>query len=128
MKRFLLLFLIVISYTTLNAQSSTKKYNNILNRDEYFDSKGNMTGYDIYNSILGQWEHYSTNQPALGAKQEWDVVAPYDTEFLLEMAIRAQELYNAYPNRNFPLNNNLPKYESVYKKNEPIYLTRTAPF
>ncbi len=31
-------------------------------RYEYFDSRGNMTGYEIYNSMTRQWEYYSLTQ------------------------------------------------------------------
>ncbi len=49
------LFFTVFSF----AQSSTEKYNQILNRYEYFDANGTLTGYKTYNNILKQWEYFT---------------------------------------------------------------------
>ena len=46
------------------SQTTTKKYNSFYSRYEYFDSKGNMTGYEKYNSFTKQWEYFTTNTPA----------------------------------------------------------------
>ncbi|WP_241330397.1 hypothetical protein [Chryseobacterium arthrosphaerae] len=43
------------------SQTTTKKFNSFYNRYEYFDSNGNMTGYEKYNSFSKQWEYYTTN-------------------------------------------------------------------
>lgn len=42
------------------SQTATKKYNSFYNRYEYFDSGGNMIGYEKYNSFSKQWEYYTT--------------------------------------------------------------------
>lgn len=42
------------------SQTVTKKFNSFQNRYEYFDSNGNMTGYEKYNSFSKQWEYYTT--------------------------------------------------------------------
>jgi coenzyme F420-reducing hydrogenase alpha subunit len=52
-----LLFLLLLCNITY-AQTSTEKWNQYENRYEYFDSKGNMTGYKSYNQYERQWEYY----------------------------------------------------------------------
>lgn len=42
------------------SQTATKKYNSFYNRYEYFDSGGNMIGYEKYNNLSKQWEYYTT--------------------------------------------------------------------
>ncbi len=42
------------------SQTATKKYNSFQNRYEYFDSGGNMIGYEKYNNLSEQWEYYTT--------------------------------------------------------------------
>lgn len=43
------------------SQSVSKKFNSVYKRYEYFDSSGNMIGYEKYNNVLKQYEYYSTN-------------------------------------------------------------------
>lgn len=43
------------------SQTATKKFNSFQNQYEYFDSNGNMIGYEKYNSFSKQWEYYTTN-------------------------------------------------------------------
>ena len=58
--RYLILFLFLVITNLSNAQSVTQKYNSLYNRYEYFDETGNMIGYKTYNSLLKQWEFYSS--------------------------------------------------------------------
>lgn len=43
------------------SQTSSKRYNSYLNRYEYFDGYGNMTGYEKWNSYKNQWDYYAVN-------------------------------------------------------------------
>lgn len=43
------------------SQNVNKKFNSVYKRYEYFDSSGNMIGYEKYNNVLKQYEYYSTN-------------------------------------------------------------------
>jgi hypothetical protein len=43
------------------SQNVSKKFNSVYKRYEYFDSSGNMIGYEKYNNVLKQYEYYSTN-------------------------------------------------------------------
>lgn len=49
MKKLILTALTLLSIS-IYSQSATKKYNDYYKRYEYFDSRGNMTGYETYNS------------------------------------------------------------------------------
>lgn len=44
------------------SQTTTKKYNSMNRRYEYFDSRGSMIGYEFYNTMTRQWEYYETSQ------------------------------------------------------------------
>lgn len=48
--------------TIITAQTLTKKFNNINNRYEYFDTRGTMIGYSIYNNLNKQYEYYEVQQ------------------------------------------------------------------
>ncbi|WP_374462981.1 hypothetical protein [Chryseobacterium sp.] len=51
---------LLLSCSLCFSQTATKKYNSFQNRYEYFDSNGNMMGYEKYNSFSKQWEYYTT--------------------------------------------------------------------
>ena len=54
---FAILFLVsIMSFS----QTQTKRYNSMTKRYEYFDSRGNMIGYEFYNTMTRQWEYYET--------------------------------------------------------------------
>ena len=57
MKNFIL-FSLVLFVTTLSFGQTTQKYNSILDRIEFYDSRGNLTGYAKENSILKRTEYY----------------------------------------------------------------------
>lgn len=81
----------IVSITNVYGQSRTKKYNDIMNRYEYYDSSGRMVGYDKWNSIMRQWEYYEANEPAVGTKQVSPYIAPYDVELIERSARYNQE-------------------------------------
>lgn len=57
MKKFSLIVGLFICFTALHSQNSTKRYNQYLERYEYFDSSGNIIGYNKWNPYLEQWEY-----------------------------------------------------------------------
>ena len=61
MKKFVLIILVSISSIAFS-QTQTKKYNSFNKRYEYFDSRGNMIGYEFYNNFTKQWEYYEEKQ------------------------------------------------------------------
>ncbi|HCO67907.1 MAG TPA: hypothetical protein DIT04_09175 [Dysgonomonas sp.] len=93
MKRIGIILVAILCSVTLTAQNYTKKWNGIMKRYEYFDGRGNMTGYDVYNSIMGQWEHYSTNQPPTYKQSE--VYEPYDVDEIYRLGIAKQQRYDS---------------------------------
>ncbi|RKE77877.1 hypothetical protein [Chryseobacterium sp. AG363] len=60
MKKIFISVCILLGISCLS-QTTTKKFNSFQNRYEYFDSNGNMIGYEKYNSFSKQWEYYTTN-------------------------------------------------------------------
>ncbi|MFD2726285.1 hypothetical protein [Hyunsoonleella rubra] len=59
--KLLMFFLLFFSLTVGYSQSVVQKYNSLYNRYEYFDGSGNMIGYKTYNSLMKQWEFYSSD-------------------------------------------------------------------
>jgi len=58
MKKLILILCLILTFRGYS-QTTTKKYNSIENRYEYFDQNGKMIGYEEYNNISDQWEYYS---------------------------------------------------------------------
>lgn len=75
------------------SQTATKKYNSINRRYEYFDSRGNMTGYEIYNTLTRQWEYYSTTSQQRSLNQYRDPI-PLDITPLGNATTTLQNRYN----------------------------------
>ncbi|WP_165045867.1 hypothetical protein [Dysgonomonas sp. ZJ709] len=87
----LIVTLLLMCSIGLNAQTSTSKYNSTLKRYEYFDSSGNMIGYEKYNTYLKQWEYTDTQKE----NQSSGYIQPYDTDMIYDMARRKQEAYDS---------------------------------
>lgn len=62
-------------------------------RYEYFDSRGNMTGYEIYNNLTRQWEYYSTTSQQRTPNKYRDPV-PLDITPLGNATTTLQNRYN----------------------------------
>jgi hypothetical protein len=75
----------------------TEKYNSYLNRYEYFDSSGNLTGYKTYNSYLGVWEYFNENTNTYNKKPIQYAKPPTDDNFALlqQVANQKQNSYNS---------------------------------
>ncbi|MBO4234792.1 hypothetical protein [Riemerella anatipestifer] len=57
MKKSIFAILFLLSIMSFS-QTQTKRYNSMTKRYEYFDSRGNMIGYEFYNTMTRQWEYY----------------------------------------------------------------------
>ncbi len=59
-----LVFLTVLSLCTMSsyAQTRTEKWNEWSKRYEYFNSRGTLVGYKIYNYYQRQWEYFDLSQ------------------------------------------------------------------
>ncbi|MDN3691198.1 hypothetical protein QWZ06_02415 [Chryseobacterium tructae] len=112
MKKFILSVCIMLS-GIYYSQTATKKFNSFQNRYEYFDSGGNMIGYEKYNNFSKQWEYYTTNTPQ--AKQPTQYRDPQQLSISglgNAMAIKqnnynnnVQQLQNAVNNISDQINN-----------------------
>lgn len=79
MKKLLFVFLLATNFVF--SQTTTEKYNTILERFEYFDNSGNMIGYKKYNSLSQQWEYFETatkNNP----KANREYIKPFDFDLI----------------------------------------------
>lgn len=74
------------------SQSLTKKYNSMNRRYEYFDSRGNMMGYEFYNTMTKQWEYYENKQKS--TYQNSDPIQPT----ISSLGYAASTLQNRYDN------------------------------
>ena len=69
MKKTLLLLCLICSYFAFSqSPSSTKKWNDLLDRYEYFDSQGNKIGYEKYNKLLNRWEYFAEDRNNLSSE------------------------------------------------------------
>jgi hypothetical protein len=62
MLRLTLLLTAILFSLQVYSQTMYEKYNNYLNRYEYFDTYGQMIGYKTYNAYTKTWEYYKSGQ------------------------------------------------------------------
>lgn len=77
------------------SQTVTKKYNSIDRRYEYFDSNGNMTGYEFYNNLSRQWEYYSLNNSQQRKPYQYRDPMQVDISSTINAATILQNRYNS---------------------------------
>ncbi len=110
--------------------SSTKKWNDLDKRYDYFDSERTLVGYEKYNAYTKQWEYFSKSdenkrQPKYrsNAQLEYPTLSSSDIEYARAVAQNnsAQD-YNdlvKYHNENFDLiQNKVDYYISLIKNLE----------
>ncbi|TYB73036.1 hypothetical protein ES677_05255 [Bizionia gelidisalsuginis] len=67
MKNKLLFSLILFLFTTLiYSQNVTRKYNDLMERYEFYNSSRQIVGYAKYNSLQERWEYYNSNNQLTG--------------------------------------------------------------
>lgn len=59
MKKLILFALLIFSLSSYT--QTTRKYNSLLERYEFYDSDRQLIGYAQYNSLQEQWEFYNSN-------------------------------------------------------------------
>ncbi len=97
----LMFVLLFFSLTIGHSQSVVQKYNSLYNRYEYFDDSGNMIGYKTYNSLLKQWEFYSSDNNT--RKTDFGkYVSPINLKLVTSTLRNRQARYDA--NREIVLN------------------------
>lgn len=88
---YVLFFLIIIT-PRLAAQNTVERYNELMNRYEYFNSSNNMIGYKTYNKLRAQWEYYSLEQK--NQQQEYTYNQPYNANLINQALSQKQNNYN----------------------------------
>jgi polyisoprenoid-binding protein YceI len=102
MKKTILIACILLVFNSFS-QTSTKKYNTLQERYEYFDQNGRMVGYEKYNSLSEQWEYYSTKKRQRTNNYS-DPVSTFDPDLAIKVL---QIKQNQYDNK-----------KRVYEKNK----------
>lgn len=116
MKTKYLLFLLFFSICTYS-QTMTEKYNSYLNRYEYYDSSGNLTGYKTYNSYLGVWEYFKENTNTYNKKPIQYAKPPTDDNFaLLQQVVNQKQ--NSYNSNHKRVQKDLSMYLDVINNPE----------
>jgi hypothetical protein len=59
MKKILLILCLILAFSSY--AQTTKKYNSLLERYEFYNSNGQLTGYTKYNSLQERWEFFNSN-------------------------------------------------------------------
>jgi len=104
MKQFLITTIIFLFVIGLQAQtaSSSKKWNDLYKRYEYFDSKGQMIGYEKWNNLYDKWEYFESRnyqQPNTSTYSNYEYKSPYDIGLIERaLAIKQQRYDQKYNN------------------------------
>jgi len=91
--KLILKLLILLNFSFCFSQSIVQKYNSLYNRYEFFDESGNMVAYKTYNSLMNQWEVYSTEN----ANRKTDYgkyVSPINLELVAKVLAQKQARYD----------------------------------
>lgn len=92
MKRAIFILSFVLS-SNIYAQTTTEKYNSIMQQYEYFDSNGSMIGYKKYNSIMRQWEYYTVGKKTSNSYNQ-EYINPVDYNLVNNALAHKQNAYN----------------------------------
>lgn len=95
MKAFLISLGLLLSLSTTNAQDVTKKWNNIYKRYEYYNSRGNLTGYEKWSSIYNRWEYFNAQPQSNNNGYKYpDYQSPYDIGLIERVLSQKQQVFN----------------------------------
>jgi polyisoprenoid-binding protein YceI len=114
MKKIILIACILLAFNSFS-QTSTKKYNTLQERYEYFDQNGRMVGYEKYNSLSEQWEYYSTKKKQRSNNYS-EPVSTFDPDLAIKVLQIRQNQYNnkkkVYEKNKFRIDQ---QNEDIYK-------------
>ncbi|BEV03901.1 hypothetical protein [Chryseobacterium gambrini] len=96
------------------SQNISKKFNSVYKRYEYFDSNGNMIGYEKYNDVLKQYEYYSTNSQSPQTRQPTQYRAPQQLN-IVNIGDSMNILQNRYNNNVQQVQSTINNIESQIK-------------
>jgi len=91
MKKLLLILCLFLAFNSYS-QTTTKKYNDLKNRYEYYQN-GRMIGYEKYNSLRDQWEYYST-QSSQSTSSYSDPVSTFDADLAMKVLQAKQDRFD----------------------------------
>lgn len=94
MKKLFVLLLFVFT-TICYSQTTTKKYNDLRNRWEYYNSSHQMVGYEKYNSLKQQWEYTDLSQNVSSRVHDYgDPQSTFDADLAIMALAAKQKQYN----------------------------------
>lgn len=100
MKKLFVLLLLVFT-TICYSQTTTKKYNDLRNRWEYYNSSGQMVGYEKYNSLMQQWEYTDLSQNVSSRVHDYgDPISTFDADLAIMALAAKQRRYNEQVRNN----------------------------
>ncbi len=122
MKKTLLLLCLICSFFAYSqSPSSTKKWNDLLDRYEYFDGQGNKIGYEKYNNLYNRWEYFSEdNYTYKRDRKTFDLESTLsisDIEYARAIAqARANQTSQIQKSNEIAQNN----YSNIHNKNQKV--------
>jgi hypothetical protein len=134
--KFTLYLLIFLNLSFCFSQSVVQKYNSLYNRYEFINESGKMVAYKTYNSLLNQWEIYSSEDN--NRKTDYgNYVAPVNLELLARVMAQKQARYDnlsyeqkrrlsqqeAYRKYTTRQNQVTDEFFKVYDKSQKTYST-----
>ena len=93
MRTFHLLFVLLLGLAAF-AQTTTEKYNSLMNRYEYYNSSGNMIGYKTYDSLMKTWNYYDVQQQTQ-SQSNYQYVEPVNLKLINQALATKQARYDA---------------------------------
>lgn len=98
MKKLILTFLLILSFSGYS-QTTTKKYNNLMERYEYYNSSGVMIGYEEYNSLMEQWEYTDLSEKSNSRVHDYgEPVSTFDSDLAFKVLQAKQNRYDNMSN------------------------------
>ena len=91
MKKLLLILCLLLAFNSYT-QTTTKKYNSLQKRYEYYQN-GKMIGYEKYNSLQKQWEYYST-KTSQSTSSYGEPVSNFDADLAMKVLQYKQNRYD----------------------------------
>ncbi|MDR5590803.1 hypothetical protein [Christiangramia sp. SM2212] len=97
MKTFLSIILLALTVSFTNAQDRTEKYNDYLERYEYYNDNGDLIGFKKYNDYLEQWEYTKINSSQNRRGNKYENIEYYQPDYeLINNALKQkQKRYNS---------------------------------
>lgn len=124
MKKLFVLLLIIFT-TVCYSQTTTKKYNDLRHRWEYYNSSGQMIGYEKYNSLMQQWEYTDLSQNVSSRVHDYgEPQSFFDADLAIMALATKQARYDKRENKISELidelGNNLKSIKSYSERRDAL--------